>query len=120
VLGLPIAGAPSTLMSVVAADLGLVLVALGLLAPTEHATTATGVSEAEAAPTAASADVLPVEPEPVAVRLKARRPAAARLAPADEKRYRELEIFAGRGPVPPPPSTLFGNRKASLPRESLG
>jgi hypothetical protein len=101
VLGLPIAGAPSTLMSVVAADLGLVLVALGLLAPTEHATTATGVSEAEAAPTAASADVLPVEPEPVAVRLKARRPAAARLAPADEKRYRELEIFAGRGPVPP-------------------
>ena len=100
---LAIAGAASTLVTVAAVDAGLALLAVGWLAPSEPGTPSPSgeiAAPADETPTAtSSSDVHPIA-QPFAVRRKADGRAAARLAPADEKRYRELAVFAGRGPVP--------------------
>lgn len=111
-LDLPVAGAASTLASVGAADLGLALLALGVLAPNEPATPASAneiaANETEPLLATASADVRPIEParaQSVSGRRKATASAPASgtapLLPAEEKRLRELSVFAGRSLVPP-------------------
>jgi hypothetical protein len=120
-LDLGIAGDASMLVSVAAADLGLALLALGWLAPSEPASPASAdesvVRAAKPAAATSSSDVRTVEPEPVAVRRKAGSRAGARLQPADDKRYRELAVFAGRGPIPPSAlEALWGSQGLSSER----
>jgi hypothetical protein len=98
-LGSAIAGAPSTLASMVMADVGLALIAIAMLTPSEPAAPADQLS-----PPTRSSDDGPIEevsPQPIASRRKARRSGNAALQPADEKHGRDLAVFAGRGPVPP-------------------
>ena len=98
-----IAGAASTLASLVLLDAGLGLLAVAWLAPGE----ASEPSSAEALSATAAEQLVgahpsgthAIESESVAAVGKAGS-RAARLSAADEKRCRELAVFAGRGPVP--------------------
>ncbi|MGD0018545.1 MAG: hypothetical protein ABSD62_04765 [Candidatus Limnocylindrales bacterium] len=119
-LGTPIAGVASTVASMVLADLGLALLAIGVLALLEPAAPEDELPPApsdELRPSTRSVDGGPIEPaltQPIPRRRKARESAAAGLNPADEKRYRELAVFAGRGPVPPSAvEALWGSQGAS-------
>lgn len=60
-------------------------------------------AEIELPPTASSPDGVPIEqlPLPPVARRRVSRLHTVGLHPGEEKRYRELAVFAGRGPVPP-------------------
>lgn len=112
-LGTAMAGAPSALASMAFADLGLVLLAIGLLVPEEPATPAEELLLAPA-DEATSVDRGPIEPQALPGRRKAIRLGSGMLQPAAEKRRRELEVFAGRGPVPPSAiEALWGSKEMS-------
>lgn len=107
VLDVAIAGPASTLVSMAMADLGLVLLALAWLTPNEPATESPADEAVAPAPDPSvavpSSDVRPIEVaqvRPIPGRRKANARASAGLAPAEEKRSRELALFAGRGRVP--------------------
>ena len=111
--GTPVAGAPSAVASMAFADLGLVLLAIALLVPDEHATPAAELSPAPA-DESAPIDRAQVDSEAVPGRRKATRLGPSKLRPADEKRYRELAVFAGRGPIPPSAvEALWGPKEIS-------
>ena len=106
-LDVAIAGPASTLASMAMADLGLVLLALAWLTPNEPATQSPADEAVAPAPDPSvavpSSDVRPIEAtqvRPISGRRKANARATAGLAPAEEKRSRELAVFAGRGRVP--------------------
>jgi WD40 repeat protein len=106
-LGVAIAGPASTLASMAMADLGLVLLAVAWLTPNEPATQSPADEALAPAPDPSAAvpssDVRPIEvtqARPISGRRKANARAAAGLTPAEDKRSRELALFAGRGRVP--------------------
>ena len=93
-LGVAIGGSRSTIALMATADLGLALMAIGVIVRHEPA-----APEVESPPTTSS---VPIErlPAPVAGRRRVLRLHAVGLRPGEEKRYRDLAVFAGRGPVP--------------------
>jgi hypothetical protein len=106
-LDVAIAGPASKLASMVMADLGLVLLSLAWLTPNEPAMQSPADEALSPAPNptvaAPSSGVRPIEATkilPISGRRKANARATTGLAPADEKRSRELALFAGRGRVP--------------------
>ena len=114
--GTPVAGAPSAVASMAFADLGLVLLAIALLVPDEHATPADEPTPTPA-DVSASTDRAQVDTQAVPGRRKASRRGSAKLRPADEKRYRELAVFAGRGPIPPSAVEALWGPKETSPGE---
>jgi len=108
VLDLAVAGSLSLLVSVVSLDLGLALLALGVLARVESPPEALRDEPAASEPesVAASSGAVAAAGAPSARRSSAARTAAERatagISPAHRKLYRELAVFEGRGPVPPP------------------
>lgn len=106
-LHVAIAGPASTLASMAMADVGLVLLALAWLTPSEPATQSSAdeaVTPAPEPPVATlSSGARSIEATrvlPISGRRKANARATAGLAPAEEKRSRDLAVFAGRGRIP--------------------
>ena len=102
--GLTIAGTRPMFALLATADLGLALMAIGVIIRAEPAGPTSGPTapEVEPPPTPSAAGDGPTDLPPlpsVAGRRRAGQP--QQLKPGEEKRYRELAVFAGRGSVPP-------------------